>query len=268
MSFALAVFGVWLLHRGNPLLWLMLSFAFGELVTLILLARHHSLYGGNWRAPNRLVESFKLTQWRSAPFAANGFLILVYNRLDVAIVAALASTVQAGIYAPASRIQDALMIGPMTIIAALAPVAAREFGQNRNIRAVKRPLAISILLSLIFAVPIAVGVAVFAPRIVQVVLGPHYVDAVVPIQVLAMSIPFIAVGAPVSAALVAIDRPGASTAMIGAGFVVAVGGMILLTPRYGAVGAAWAGMLREPVIAAIGLLCLAKYYSQSTSGSQ
>ena len=54
--------------------------------------------------------------------AANGLLAVVYNRIDVLIVGGLASVGQLSLYAPASRIQDALYLIPSSLESVAFPV--------------------------------------------------------------------------------------------------------------------------------------------------
>ncbi len=267
LVFAAAALLVWLVNPRQALVAMAICFLIGEFVVLLLLARHPAFVGSisRLRRPWLIPEPFWSMQRDSAPFAANGFLILVYNRLDVAIVTALATATQAGLYTPASRIQDALLIAPATVVTALTPIAAHQFGTTRDRQSIKKSLRFSIVLSLLLAIPGTVGVFLFAPQIVRFALGGEYAGSVTPIRIVAASIPFIAIGSPVMSVLIAIDRAASTTWMIASGFVVAIGGMWLLTPRYGAEGAAWASMAREPVIAALGVLLLFRYL-RSTAG--
>ncbi|MEA2528016.1 MAG: hypothetical protein QOF73_5243 [Thermomicrobiales bacterium] len=256
IAFALAIAAVAVSAPDWGLPAMTLAFLAGEVVTLALMIRaiRHEL-----AAPFPLVDppaayrSTRGTLRRSSPFAFNGFFNLVYNRLDVAIVALLAGSVEAGIYAPASRIQDALLFFPSVATAALMPVAARRFGANRDTDAVRRPLPVLILLGVVFALPAVVATVIFARPLVMIALGDQYEASVEPVRILALSIPFIAAGAPVMASLVAIDRARTTTVVYGCGLLAALGGLAILTPLWGATGAAWASMAREPIIAAVAL---------------
>jgi O-antigen/teichoic acid export membrane protein len=187
---------------------------------------------------------------RALPLACNGFFNLIYNRLDVALVLLLAGSAEAGLYAPASRIQDGLYLLPASAVAALLPLASRRFATGEG--EVRRLLLVSIGLSLAVTLP-AVGVVLLLARpLVEVLLGGEYAAAVAPVRILALSVPFIALSTPVVSTLLATDRAPATTAMFATGLVVSLTGLAILTPAGGAVGAAWASLLREPAISLVG----------------
>lgn len=195
---------------------------------------------------------------RSVPFALNGFFNLVYNRLDVAIVALVGGATAAGIYAPASRVQDALLLFPTVATAGLMPIAARRYGDRSDPESIRKPLPVLILLSVAFSLPATIVTFVFARQIVHMALGSDYAGSIWPVRILALSIPFIACGGPVIASLVAIDRAASTSVIYASGLIVAVVGLLVLTPLFGATGAAWASMIREPVMAAVGILVLSR----------
>ena len=91
---------------------------------------------------------------------------------------------------------------------------------------------------------------------IPALLGPGYVAAVLPARVLLLSIPFIAASYPIVSRLQAEGRAGATTVMFIVGAIAGIGGIIVLTPRMGVLGACLAATLREPLILATGIVML------------
>lgn len=262
IGFVLSVVAVATVEPGTPLVWLTVAFLIGELVNITALAVCLKRVLNNTWIPRGGAFGGSASLWavvrRSSPYALSGLLILVYNRLDVVIVSVVAGAEDAGLYAPASRILDAMLIFPMTAVAALIPVAARQFRLENGPDAIKKLLLFSVAVSMALSVPATILVLLAARPIVDVGLGTEFSSSIVPIRILALSIPFVALGAPLMSTLTAIGRPRLATAMIAVGFVTSTMGIVLLAPRWGAEGAAWASMLREPMIAFSGLALMWK----------
>ncbi|MEA2511548.1 MAG: hypothetical protein QOJ59_1035 [Thermomicrobiales bacterium] len=193
---------------------------------------------------------------RSAPLVLNELCVTVYNRLDIAIVAALAGAHAAGVYAPASRLQDALTLFPLTAVTALGPLAARRFAARGDAKAVRRPVLITIVLAMVVTLPATAIALLLTSPLVRIALGPQYEASIKPVRILILSLPFIAVGAAALSAVLGVGRTRATSAMYLTGLVVSLTGLTLLAPKWGAEGAAWASLAREPAVALVAILLL------------
>lgn len=209
-----------------------------------------------WRQSRLLDHSFAMRRTsvqgvvaiirRALPYAMAGIFVLVYNRLDIAIVAALAGNEEAGIYAPASRLQDALLIAPSVAVAGLAPIAARH---DMPVAEVRDLLIRSLRVSVPLAVSGAVAVWVLAAVGALSLLGEEYAASALPVQLTVASVLFTAIGMPLSAVLVARGRVRENTRLLGAALVLALLAHVLLTPRLGAEAAAGIALCREALVA-------------------
>ncbi len=252
---------VYLARPANPLAWLTVAFLTAEVVGAITLSvpvksdLSRSFVRQEFDS-NVAPNSFLPVIRRSSPYAVTGFFILVSNRLDVWLVAVFAGATAAGFYAPASRIQDALFLFPLLVVTALTPVAASQLRNGDSRNSVLKLLGISAGSALLVSVPITILTIYLAHLIVPLAIGSEFEPSVAPLKILAVALPFVAIGAPVSSILTALGRPGLSAAMVAIGFVAAVIGMAILAPRWGEVGAAWASLAREAIIAVTGLVIL------------
>jgi O-antigen/teichoic acid export membrane protein len=240
----------------HALLWMGLALAAGELAVLILatlLAR--GLSGATTAAPDRRV----LTIRRALPLAVNSMLATAYNRYDVVLLPALASLGQLAAYAPASRVQDVLFLIPSAMTVVAIPHLSRVFGMTNSPAEVGRSVKRFIGLGLVVSVPVAALCYLFASTLLAVFLGPHFSDSATSLRILVWFLPFAAVEAPIIAGLIAVNRAGQTTSIFIGTFSTALICHLLLDHRFGAVGASWASLVRDPAGLAIGVLLAHRY---------
>jgi O-antigen/teichoic acid export membrane protein len=173
---------------------------------------------------------------------------LAYNRADTSIVSFFSNQHAAGIYAPASSAQNALMVIPGALTAAVATVGARY---AREGGAALDQLKIELWKIARLAFGLSVGLSalmtLFAPIFVRLFVGHQYGATVLPLRILCWSLPFNAVEFALLGLLTAAGKPRATVWFFVTSFVVALSAHAVLTPRYGATGGAAASLLREPV---------------------
>jgi O-antigen/teichoic acid export membrane protein len=198
-----------------------------------------------------------ITLRAALPFAANGLLSTIYNRLDVVLIAALASASQLPAYAAASRVQDALYLVPFALTAVGVPAAShayRDGGREAVGRLVRKLIAIGGAVS----APLAVAGFLLSRTVVVHVLGSGYQTAGRPLQIIVWFLPFAAVQAPLFAGLIALGHAADTSKVIAVTFLVAVGLHAMLDPQFGAVGGAVATLSRDLVATPVVVLLAAR----------
>jgi O-antigen/teichoic acid export membrane protein len=188
-----------------------------------------------------------------APFAANSLLATAYNRFDVVVLAALSSTRELGLYAPASRLQDMLYFIPAAIGSVVLPVVARSQGDRTSREETRSLVSRTIAIGVGLAVPTTAVVVLAAPELLTLVVGAKYSDSALPVRILILFLPLAVIQAPILAALAATGRARATTEVFALAFAVAIVGHIVLDPSFGAIGASIASLSRD--IAAV-IFCL------------
>ncbi len=242
---ALSVLAVLPLGLHPAMLVLAVAMVAGELLTLALatiaLARQPA-----FREDVNYKDAAVVTLKAALPFNLNGLLITAYNRLDVVILGALASAQQLGLYAPASRIQDALMLitSSLGVIAFPLISAASARGQSDVVQTLVRRL---IAIGLAISIPVAVLMTVMAPVAIRMVLGSDYIGAVTATRILVWTLPFMAVSAPLLSALAGSGNASQTTKVFAAAFLTAIVLHLSLDWWWGATGGAVASFAREPV---------------------
>jgi O-antigen/teichoic acid export membrane protein len=180
------------------------------------------------------------------PFAANGLLAMAYNRFDVLVVAGLASMNQLALYAPASRIQDALYMIPASIGTVGYPMISRAWAGADGAERVPKLVRRLIVFGLGLTVPVTFAVFLFTPQLLGLILGPEYSGAVTSTRILIWFLPMAAVGGPLLAALAGTGHANDTSKAFAVTFLVAMAMHLLLDRRFGAIGGAIASLSRDP----------------------
>jgi O-antigen/teichoic acid export membrane protein len=222
----------------------------GELVVIVLSAvdlRRNP-------EPSAPLNETRLTLREAAPFAANGLLATAYNRLDVIVVGALTSASQLALYAPASRIQDAMALVPFAIGAVALPMAAETLQSNGGERQIRHLTTQLLVLAFGISLPLTWVIFAIVPQLIESLLGPAYVGASTPTRILLWSVPLSALTAPLLAVLTALGRGGDTTKVFVTAFAVSMTMHATLDPWLGATGAAIASFSRDPAALAVAIL--------------
>jgi O-antigen/teichoic acid export membrane protein len=238
----LSLVGVCLRWPGDKLVFFGFAVLIGEAVTALVAA--NLLRFGAVRNRNPSACS-PLTISAALPFAANSVMILAYNRFDVVLVGALTSAREAGMYAAASRIQDAFLLIPGALMIIGFPVFGRVWRESESVDAVS-----DVLLRLAAGGFLLVAVAtVLALALMSGLLAlilPAYLPAVLPTQIILCTLPLNSVTGLLVSALGATGRAKDGTKVIGATLLVALVAHLCLDPSRGAIGGAIATALRDP----------------------
>jgi len=176
------------------------------------------------------------------PFAALVCLGVAYLKADVVLLATLAGTAEAGRYAAAARLTEALKLAPTALASALLPALAA--GRARELRqGVVAALAIG-----------AAAVAVFywmGEAALVALFGPPFATSAEPLRILAIAFAIASLNAVLIAQLYAWRLEARAIPALAVALALNVGLNLALAPGSGAVGSARAAACAEAV-----LLCL------------
>ena len=170
-------------------------------------------------------------------FGLAGFDALLH-RLDVLVLSVVAGEAATGLYDAAFQIVKVLMTLILAFTDAAYPTLSRLFVRDRGRFGLTAGKAMQY--GLVFLLPVAAGLTVLAPQIIQFLYRrPAYAASVEILAALAWALPFYFLSIFLTRGLMAGDR--ARAAFWVTATMVAVGAVILagLSWRFGAVGAAW-----------------------------
>jgi O-antigen/teichoic acid export membrane protein len=187
-------------------------------------------------------------RWRplmraALPLGVANALIIVYYQVDAVMLLRMAGPHEAGIYGAAYRFLDPLITLPAILMASLFPVlsAAMVTDRDRARRLVQEGADWMAIVSL----PVLAVAVTLSPQIVGVVYGSGFARSagVVPILMIALvSISFGSLAGFLAPLLGLQWRLALYSAI---GVVANVGLNLVLIPRYGAYGSAWATVSTE-----------------------
>ena len=217
---------------------------------------------GLWLALAWMAKAWRRTSFRpdwlevrglyqaSLPLAVSAAITIVYLRADLLILAALRGATDAGIFASAFRLFEAMFVLSGGIVAGSFPLLAARFGQ-RGFPSLSR-FVLTILL--LVAIPAATGLFALAGPIIGFLFGEGFTEAARPLTFLAVALVAVFMNALTTHLLIVSGRMrylvGCMTVRLTVGILLD----LVLIPRYGAVGAAGAVAGAEWSLALVTLL--------------
>ena len=189
------------------------------------------------------------------PLALANLAVLLYMRLDLVMIAAIRGEREAGFFAAAVRLTELGNIVPMILVNAFFPSLARLRSTDHSgyHRQVQRLCTIITWFTLATALVLCLG----SKMIVQLAYGPAFAPAVSILMVSAWGIVFASQGAARGQWLLLenLQRFGIWYVLIGA--LVNVGLNLVLIPRFGPNGAAFATVVTHATVAFLAPLLFA-----------
>lgn len=222
-----------------PFLWARLAVStLGCLVGIALLRRKFGL--GFDRAA--MIPMFRA----ATPFAISLVLALIYERVDVTIVAQFLGAEQAGIYGPASTITTTLFLVPLAAYSVMVPVFTRAYAAND--RAFGQTLWLFVAVNTAMGAALAAGLAVSANWIVHQLYGAQYADAGPILAILSLVLGLRCVTFALAAAVVATGQQTRRLYVQGVAAALSVFVNLAIVSAFGVRGVAWVYVFTETVI--------------------
>ncbi|MFW2512329.1 oligosaccharide flippase family protein [Demequina sp. SO4-13] len=194
------------------------------------------------------------------PIAVGGFFVTAYYRIDGVILYQLKGPIANADYSAAYRVLDVLQFLPGALLLVVLPLLSATWRTGVQLGAEKRArlFRLASTVTMAMSLPVAVGGALLAPRLVRLVYGETYVDAGPLLAILMLGFPaisfgYVAVGLALASGKTKLYAITAATAAV---FNIVAN--ILLIPGYGAVAAAWTTVATEFAVAGTLLLVLTR----------
>jgi O-antigen/teichoic acid export membrane protein len=190
------------------------------------------------------------------PFTLYAIVYAVYFQIDIVLLEKLQPLDVVGYYGAATRfiypllqVPAALMLSAFPKLVAVSQVGTTEEGRRLRVKLLRTLLGTACLA--------AVALAMLAPWIVPMLLGPKYNEAVVTLQIMTLFLPLTFGQTLAANILMASGRGRELAAIYGIGLVANVGLNLWLIPLYAHNGCAIATVGGEAVVVAVSafLLC-------------
>ncbi len=201
---------------------------------------------------------------KSAPFALLVLLMASYNRIDPILLRRMASDADAGIYAGAFRLLDALTMVAYLVSVPLLPVFSR-LCRERTSRQIVDTIRIVFWPMMLFAVGAAVLCAIFAEPLMRLLYHDEYAPYVPVFRVVIFGIIPIGLTYIFGTLLTAGGHLRQLNIFAATTLVLNVLVNLLLIPRLGAVGSAWASLTAQSFMALAQLVLAIRLFRLSAN---
>jgi O-antigen/teichoic acid export membrane protein len=216
------------------------SWVAGQTVAAALLAWYIARrFAGFGRPDGRLVVETLKFGLKSHP---GRIMLLGSLRLDHWLVGAISGSRELGLYSVATAWSETLFYLPTSLAFVQRPDLVRL-----DRRTATRQAARGFRATAAITLPIAAVMALAAPFLCRTVFGPEFTGSIGDLRVLTLGAFGIAALELLGYALTAQRKPLLQTAAITIGFTCSVALAVVLIPRYGGLGAAWASSISYTV---------------------
>ena len=224
-----------------------LAYSLTALTALIVIARKAKFHRIRW---NR--RFFLVILHKSAPFALLVLLMASYNRIDPILLSRMAGNAEAGVYAGAFRLLDALTMICYLVSVPLLPVFSRLCREDRSqIAGITRIVFLPMML---FAVGSAVACSLLAEPLMQLLYHGNRALYVPVFRVIIFGIIPISLTYIFGTLLTAGGYLRQLNIFAAASLLLNVAVNLVMIPRLGAVGSAWASLTAQSFMAVAQLL--------------
>ncbi|MBI2595040.1 MAG: flippase [Candidatus Colwellbacteria bacterium] len=173
------------------------------------------------------------------------FGVLIVN-IDTVIIGWFRSAAEVGFYAAAQKPIAFLYLLPALITGAFFPVLARL--ANKDNERFRYILEKGLGLVLLFAIPITIGIVLTAGEIVNLFYGSEYAPSAGPLRILALTLLAVFPVGMIINAIFAYNRQSELVPLWSIGLLIDIGLSLMLIPRWGITGAAWAVFITQLII--------------------
>lgn len=183
----------------------------------------------------------KLLLRRSSWLWLSGIVSVIYLKIDIVMLGAMAGAEQAGFYAAASRLSELWYVFPATLAARYYPdmIKAHQRGWAPYYVKLRRYAALFFISSLVIALLMSIS----APWVISMLFGDGFASAVQVLRIHIWAGCFVFVRYLISQHLLITEQEPLSLLSHGIGALLNIALNLWLIPTMGIVGAAWATLI-------------------------
>ncbi|RYY91425.1 MAG: hypothetical protein EOO24_31370, partial [Comamonadaceae bacterium] len=182
----------------------------------------------------------------AAPQGVGSIFATIIMRADVIILAHLVGAAAAGLYSAACRLLEVAVFIAITVITPLIPILTDQIRQDKAAAVVQCRMAAQ--LAGVLSLPVAIVAPTLAPPVLSAVLGPDFIAAAAPLNVLAINFVLIVFSLLVWCINLANGEVAHGYWNSPLACAVNLSLNFLLIPHLGTVGAAWATVSSQLVM--------------------
>lgn len=235
-----------LILSGGGVIWLVLIYAAESLWQGIFLFRFYKSQGlkfSAWRFESELAKTIWHDSWPLMLSSAAGF---IYLRIDQVMIGKLMGESAVGIYAAGVKITEIFYFIPGIICTSLFPAIINARKTDRGIY--RRRLINFYYLLGFLALLMAVPIALLAKPIINILFGAQYLAAAPILQIYIWSSLGLFIGSGVGSYLTAENKTKIIFGINFLAMLINIALNLILIPKYGLVGAAWATLVAYSIM--------------------
>ncbi|HMC83670.1 MAG TPA: flippase [Candidatus Polarisedimenticolia bacterium] len=237
---AKVVTGLWLLHHGYGVVALMSSFAGFRFLNLLL-----NLTVFHFRiAPLRWDYDWEIMQKliRNVPVFGTIFIVAaLYLRTDVFMLSKLGTLAAVGYYTTGYRLFAIAQVVPKSFNTSIYPVFSKLFHESQD--SYQKASGLAVRYILVVLLPIAAGIGELAEPVVRLLFGPGFEASASVLKVVIWTLVPYGIVRVLASLLFASNRQHIDLKVNLMGLATNVLLNVLLIPRFGILGCAWAALL-------------------------
>lgn len=225
------------LWRGNDLVRIGWTWCAGSCMgTWIMLIAARKIAGKLFSNDRSEYHFWKQHLSLALPFLTIGFLLTLEYQTDVLILSYIRGEADVGWYMAAMTIVYALLLLPQAYRVAVYPlmVRYRQSAPDKLARLYKT----SFVYLAAAALPMTVGLNLLAPRIVNLIYGPAFENAIIPLQIIAWSLIFNFLHVPNSRLMLATEQQRQLSVFLIGSLTINIVLNLILDRWWGVIGAA------------------------------
>ena len=208
------------------------------------------------------VRAWRRTLVRALPLGTALVLNMIYFRVDALLLSLLRDPREVGIYGLAWRFLEVLTVFPYFFVAAVFPLLAAATASG-DLDGLRRLCQRSFDVLVVAALPLTLGIVATAPRLVSLVAGEEFAEAVGPLRLVMVGAGVTFITTLLGYLLVALDRQLQALWLTSVVLVLNLGLNLLFIPEYGYWAAAVIATATD-VLVLVGLLWMAQRYGGFT----
>ena len=227
---------IWSISAGAPLAtfaWIMAVESIVVALALTLTGRRCGLRTGRFRG--ELARTLMREAW---PLTLLGVVTVIYMRIDVVMLRRIHGEAEVGVYAAATRLVELTYMLPAALAVSLMPglLRAKSDGPTAYLERFRQYLDVSAAAAYLIIVP----VTLLAPLVIRLAYGDDYAASAEVLRIQIWAALFVFLSLARGQFLINAGLTRFYLAAAGAGAVANVALNLVLIPRWGGVGAAYA----------------------------
>ncbi len=258
------VVGIFVLLRGGSLMDIAWLWLVGSLLGMIVLLFVAAKQVGWLRRTDWLDFGPLKAHWRAAlSFSAITVLTALDSQTDTVLLSVFRGEADVGWYNAATTITFSLLMLAQAYRFAVYPLMTRYAQEAPEKMAMLFRKSIHYMG--VIAMPMVAGIFLLAPQIVELVFGAKFIPTAPVLRVLVVSLLFFFVGEPCNRLMLVKDRQRVLVGLLAVSAPLNVVLNLILIPRYGAVGAAFARTISTGVFFTLNFSYILRNLIQSFS---